>query len=324
MRQLISLAVFALVLAPTADAVAAPTDTAGCSPTAVTRYHPPASNDMPFGVVADRGGAWVAHGSDIDRFRSGRIVAYPIPDGKAAGAGWLTDDGHGTIWFAERGTGRLGTITGTGTITQYEVPRGPNRRAVPQAIVLRPGAVWFTDQANDRLGRLDLASGTYAFFPVPTGDPLGLVQGHDGDLYFTERSVDKVGRFDPRTAAFTEWPLSAGAFPNRLTVDPAGNVWFTELRTSMLGRIDPAGRLHESPLAGGPVGITYSNGMLYAAMAVAGALDEISPTGRLVRSWSLPGANTVLQVSVRDGVAWVTDGFANHVYRVDTACPSSA
>jgi virginiamycin B lyase len=183
--------------------------------------------------------------------------------------------------------------------------------------------VWFTDGANDRIGRLDRGSGKFSFLAVPTGQPLGMVRGHDGDLYFTERGFDKVGRLDPATGLFTEWTLTAGAFPNRLTVDPRGNVWFTELQTSLLGRIDPSGHLHETPLAGGPVGITYGNGYLFAVMFTTGRLDKVSLSGRVVRSWALPGAVGVLQVAVCGPIAWVTDGYADHVYRVDTTSRGS-
>ena len=156
----------------------------------------------------------------------------------------------------------------------------------------------------------------FTFWTVPTADPLGMVRGDDGDLYFTERSVDKVGRLDPATGLFTEWSLTAGAFPNRLTTTPDGSVWFTELDTSALGRIDTSGHLHQYPVVGGPVGIEYRFGHLFAAMYTAGRLTEFDLHAHAVRSWTLPGAVGVLQVSQRGHDIWVTDGFGDHVYRV--------
>lgn len=309
---------------PALPATAAQTPASHCGAGTVTTYVPPAGDGFPFGVVANAGGTWFAHGSTIDRIQGGRIVQYPIPGVTDAGAGWLTDDHHGLIWFTERGTGRLGSIDGAGHIRQYTIPDGTVGVPIPQAIVLIGGGVWFTDALNNRIGRLDLGSGGFDFFTVPTGGPGGMTLGHDGDLYFTERDFDKIGRLDPRTGLFTEWQLTVGASPNRFAVDPRGNVWFTELGTNGLGWIDGRGHVHQIALAGGAVGITFANHHLYTAMYTAGGLDELTPSGQVVKTWSLPGAVGVLQVAVRGPNAWVTDGFGEHVYRVDTACPGDA
>lgn len=313
-------AVLAAALLTSVSATASAETVPACRSGAVTTYLPPAGTDDPFGIVVEDGLTWFAHGATIDTVHAGTITEHAVPDADRADVGWLTTGPRGTVWFADRGTGRLGTIDTAGTVHEIQIPDGPDGTAVPQAIVLRHDTIWFTDQANNRIGALNRSTGAFTFYKVPTADPLGLVQTRDGDLYFTERAVDKVGRLDPATGLFTEWTLTPGAFPNRLTTDHAGDVWFTELRTAQLGRIDTHGRLHETPLPAGPVGIRYAAGHLYAAMATSGQLDVLSLTGRVERSYTLPGADTVLQLAVQLPYVWVTDGFADHVYRVDTRC----
>ena len=289
-------------------------------PGTVTTFVPPAGTNTPFGITDGPGGVYFAHGATIDRLAHGHITELPLPDPTDANAGWLAWDGHSSsLWFADRGVGAIGTITASGVVTEYAIPAGADDVALPQSLVLGPTDVYFTDQNNDRIGRLDKATQQFTFWSVPTADstPLGMVRADDGDLYFTERTVDKIGRLDPATGLFTEWSLDAGAFPNRLAVTPDGSVWFTELRTSEVARIDPTGHLHQYPVVGGPVGLVYNRGHLYAAMNTSGQLAEINLQGRVVRTWTLPGAVGVLQVAAGNGEVWVTDGAADHVYRVD-------
>ncbi len=305
-----------VALAPAADA-----HSNGCSTGAVTSYIPPAGTDGAFGVTQGPGGTWYAHGATINRIVAGKTTEYPVPDPDTADAGWLTrDSAGGQVWFADRGTGRLGTVDVVGRVHEYQIPDGVNGTALPQGIVVGPGShVWFTDQGNDRIGDLDRRTGAFTLYPIPTegGGPLGLTRGPDGNLWFTERGADKVGRMTP-AGAFTEWDLAAGAFPNRIVTGPDRALWFTELRAGNIGRITTAGQLTEVPVAGGPVGITLApDGHLYAAMFLSAQLAQLDDHGQVARTWDVPGA---LQVAASQGALWVTDPFTDTVSEVRTHC----
>jgi virginiamycin B lyase len=290
------------------------------SSTCVRAFQPPPdTGDAPFGVTAGPGGTWYGDGTTISRIRDGRTTTWVVPGvdtSSSPGVGWLTWDGGTHIWFAVRSDGRLGTITGDGTISTVQVPDGADGQAVPQGIVVHPGRdVWFTDQANNRIGDLSLRSGGFTFYTVPSDFPLGLVEGRDHDLYFTERSADKVARLDPRTGLFTEWTLPAGAFPNRLAVTPDGAVWFTALFGEFLGRIKD-GELRMYPIAGGPVGLTYYRGRLWASLFTGSGLAEISLHGTVLRTWTIP--DKPLQVAGSNGRLWLTGDVS--VWSVDPDC----
>jgi streptogramin lyase len=291
----------------------------GCQVGAVISYPPPASTDAPFGVTEGPGGEWYAHGNTIDRIRHGQLERFAIPDA-AADAGWLVWDHHSRyVWFADRGTGRLGTVDAHDNVHEFQIPAGTAGAAVPQGIVLGPGPfVWFTDQVNDRIGRLDVRTGGMSFTttPNPGGTPLGLTRGEDGALWFTERSADVVGRLAPN-GTFTQWQLAADSFPNRIVDGPDGAIWFTELHGGKLGRI-AHGSLTEFPVSGGPVGITVGpDHRLYVAMWSASQVAQVSTDGVVTKTWSVPGA---LQVAVGRHSIWATDPFANAVSETRLDC----
>ena len=258
----------------------------------VASYPSPAdAGGRPFGVTAGPGGTWYSAGNTLNKIHRGSTTTYTVAGVDASdpvGLGWLTWDGRDTIWFAARADGRIGTITGDGTVTTIQVPDGANGPAIVQGFVLHPGRdVWFSDQDSNRIGDYSLITQQFTFYQTPSEGPQSLAEGHDGDLYFVERPVDKVGRLDPRTSLFTEWSLPAGSLPNRIITTPDGAEWFTALFGNYVGRIKD-GYLTTYPVDGGPVGITYSAGRLWTALFTSGGLAELSLRGNVIRTWSTP------------------------------------
>ena len=307
-------AMLTLTVAPVADAASG-----GCAANGIVSYTPAPGTDGAFGITQGPGGTWYAHGDTINRIDNDRREEFPLPGD--ADAGWLTWDGSSSyIWFADRGTGRLGTLNGRGAVHEFQIPDGQNGPAVPQGIVVGPGSfVWFTDQVNDRLGSLDTATGAIEFHSTPTADgsPLGLTRGPDGALWFTERSGDKVGRM-AADGSFREWSLAEGSFPNRIVTGPDGAIWFTELLGGKLGRITMTGALTEYPIDGGPVGITVGpDGQLYVGLFFSAQVARVSTAGAETATWQVPGA---LQVTASRDSVWASDPFSDTVSRVRTHC----
>jgi virginiamycin B lyase len=292
-----------------------------CANGGVSSYPPPAATDNPFGVTAGPGGTWYSAGDRIVRIgANGSVDQFSLPDPDAANAGWLTWPGGDVVWFADRGTGRLGTVDGHGHVVEYQVPNAlTGDSASPNGQVVVDGIVWFTDPPTNRIGRLDPATGQFTMFSVPTADswPLGIAEGPDGALWFTERQGDKVARMSTN-GTFTEWSLLPGAFPNRIVTGPDGALWFTELRTSQIGRITTDGTLTETPIDGGPVGITVGpDGDLYVALSASQQLGRLDQSGHLRQTWDVPGA---LLVAGSRGHLWVTDPFHHSVASVHVTC----
>src|SRR5215472_5869839 len=243
----------------------------------------------------------------------GETTTYFVRSG--ANVGWMTTNpADGSVWFAERAAGRVGRITANGAITEYLLPTFP---AVPQGIVFAPnGFVYVTEQGANAVARLNPTTGQVNDFAVPT--PSSTTQsgalGPDGAIWFIERAAAKVGRMT-LDGQFTEYPLTPGAFPNRIVAGPDGALWFTELFGNKLGRITTAGDLTEYPVPGGPVGITAGkDGQLYVALFSAPGLDRVNLAGQVTGHWDLPGA---LQAATGTGLTiWVADNFGGKVYRI--------
>jgi streptogramin lyase len=127
------------------------------------------------------------------------------------------------------------------TFTAFAVPTSD---ALPYAITPGPdGALWFTEQAGNKVGRFDLTTQSFDEFSVPTSasKPTGIAAGPDGKIWFTEAAGNQVAAIDPSTHAITEVPLpSENPNPTGITAGPDGKVWFTEIGRDEVGVIDPA------------------------------------------------------------------------------------
>ena len=307
MTRMLVLALLILTFAGVAGAEGPPPCDSGCA----TVFSPPgaAPPRTPFGIVrGPLGSVWFALDRSIGRIdRQGDVTTYSLPESNA-NVGWLSTDDEGSVWFVERGTGKLGRVDADGTVTEYSLPTAT---AIPQGIVFAPdGNIYVTEQGANAIARVDPATGAATDIPVPT--PNATVQsgalGADGAIWFIERSAAKVGRMT-LDGQFTEYPLAPGSFPNRIVASPDGALWFTELLGNKLGRITTDGALTEYALPGGPVGITVGkDGRLYVALSTANAIAQVDLAGNATGQWQLPAAATgPLQITTGFGLdIWAT------------------
>src|SRR5207244_3089771 len=97
------------------------------------------------------------------------------------------------------------------SVIEYPLPRA---KAFPHdPAVGADGIVWYTDQANSYIGRLDPATSTVTDYATPTrmSGPHGIVVAPDGGVWYTANFVGRLGRLDPATGAIKEFPLPAEA-----------------------------------------------------------------------------------------------------------------
>jgi len=125
------------------------------------------------------------------------------------------------------------------SIKEWDVPT-PNSR--PHDPAVGPdGALWYTGQMANKLGRLDLRSGQFKEFPLktPGSGPHGLVADGEGNIWFTAIFKHYIGKLDPRTGTITEYPMpDASADPHTPALDGHGTLWFTTERANFVGRLD--------------------------------------------------------------------------------------
>ena len=126
-------------------------------------------------------------------------------------------------------------------IKLFPVPTPGSRPHDPLAT--RDGAIWWTGQLANRLGRLDPKTGTMKEFVLksPHTGPHGLIEDAQGNIWFTGNNLGLIGKLDPQTGAVTEYALPdpKARDPHTLIFDRDGILWFTVQQANMIGRLDP-------------------------------------------------------------------------------------
>ncbi|KQN21437.1 hypothetical protein ASE86_14525 [Sphingomonas sp. Leaf33] len=196
--------------------------------------------------------------------RGGRVEHFVLPSIGAVPI-YVAPGPDGAIWCTELGASRIARVASDGTVTEIEIPTANSR-----PITIKPDplgrAMWFTQEAGGRLGRIDLADPTQLTeYPVPLPHRDAILAGHtfdaDGNLWVQQYVSppaagptvdDYVVRFDKAileapagdlTGVGITWfkAPSQRTVMHRITMGPAGSVWFSELGLDKVGRIDRSG-----------------------------------------------------------------------------------
>ncbi len=126
-------------------------------------------------------------------------------------------------------------------IREWDVPT-PNSHPHDPAVA-PDGALWYTGQMSNTLGRLDPATGEIREYRLktPNSGPHGLVADREGNIWFTANFKGYIGKLDPRTGAITEYPLpdTSAEDPHTPVFDQKGILWFTVQQGNAVGRLDP-------------------------------------------------------------------------------------
>jgi virginiamycin B lyase len=128
------------------------------------------------------------------------------------------------------------------TFKEWQLPTLGSRPHDPLATP--DGAIWYTGQMANTLGRLDPATGAIKEYPLktPFSGPHGLTEDKAGDIWFAANFAGYVGKLDPKTGAITEYkmPDPAARDPHTPLFDKDGILWFTLQNANMIGRLDPS------------------------------------------------------------------------------------
>jgi len=201
---------------------------------------------------------------------SGGVVEYPVPNPISTGSacfgcgqaslGRIVTGADGNLWFTNGGQYKVGRITPSGAITQFDLPAIVGG---PGGITSGPdGNVWITTNALGQ-GRQDWIvrigrDGAVTPFAAGAGNgdfstgPTGITSGPDGNLWFTEFWANRIGRMTP-AGALTEFPIPTfETGPRGIVAGPDGNLWFVEshFNHTAVARITTAGVVTEYPLGG--------------------------------------------------------------------------
>ena len=138
------------------------------------------------------------------------------------------------------------------------------------------GALWFTNQVPDSIGRIT-TSGTATNFTDPSiAFPQGITAGPDGALWFTNGDTASIGRITTG-GAVTNYPDPSVADAIIITSGPDGALWFTNGNNHSIGQLTLT---HAGFVPGAPTVTKVSAGDGQASVSFApGADGSPSTTG---------------------------------------------
>ena len=212
------------------------------------------------------------------------------------------------------------------TIVEYQLPRAG---AFPHDPAVGPdGIVWYTDQRNSTIGRLDPATGSVTDYATPTSasGPHGIIVAPDGSVWYTGNAKGLIGRLDPATGAIKEFSVPAEADDPHTPAWLGGKLWFTAQGANRYGVLDPAtGAVRTWPLrisGSRPYGLVAGpDGRLWMALLGTNMLCRIDPKDGSLREFPLPAAGARprrLQVDP-SGIVWYSDYARGQLGRLDPA-----
>jgi virginiamycin B lyase len=203
---------------------------------------------------------------------------------------------------------------GSGTVTEFPIPR--NGAFPHDPAVSADGTVWYTDQSNSFIGRMDPATGRIIDYPTPTpgSGPHGIEVAADGYVWYTGQAVGVLGRLNPRDGSIEEFSLPDNASHPHTPIIVGGTVWFTDANNNTYGRLDPRTGQVKVYTSTTPNSIPYGmraapDGSIWIAMlgptSWAGWTLRRAPFGSFRCRRSMRGPRR-LQVD-RQGTVWYTD-----------------
>jgi virginiamycin B lyase len=212
------------------------------------------------------------------------------------------------------------------SIKIWPVPTPGSRPHDPLAAA--DGAIWYTGQMHNVLGRLDPKTGAFKEFPLKTAHsgPHGLVEDKQGNIWYTANAAGLIGKLDPKTGEVTEYamPDPEARDPHTLIFDPAGILWFSVQNANKIGRLDP--RTGEIKLVtpptprARPYGLAVnSKGIPFFVEFGAPKVGSIDPNTLKIREYPLPdaGARPRRIAITSDDIVWYTDFARGYLGRLD-------
>jgi virginiamycin B lyase len=213
-------------------------------------------------------------------------------------------------------------------IRMWDVPTLGSRPHDPLAA--KDGAIWWTGQLANKLGRVDPKTGAIREYTLktPHTGPHGLVEDKDGNIWFTGNHAGLIGKLDPKTGLTTEYkmPDPKARDTHTLIFDHDGILWFTVQQANMLGRLDP--KTGEVKLVTSPTPRSRPYGMAVNSKNVvhfvefgANKVATIDSKTMQINEYPLPdpGARPRRIAISPDDMIWYTDFARGFLGRLDPA-----
>lgn len=208
-----------------------------------TEYKPPTATDIGSIAAVIDGSVWMTAPASGLLVRmnpaTGRLQEFTTPTQNAHPDAIIAGK-DGGVWFCESGSNRIARAEpATGVITEFAAPESDAR---PSQLAAVNGAIYFTDLAGGRLGRLSLADGKFQVWPSPSGptsQPAAIGADSAGKIWYTESNASRLVRFDPAAQKFSFFVLSYDyADARAMARDSHGRLWIALPHANKLADIE--------------------------------------------------------------------------------------
>ena len=232
---------------------------------------------------------------------------------------------EGQIWYTAQRQGALGIIDiASGEIRQIPLGEG----SAPHGVIQGPdGKAYITDGGQNAIVRYDPATGRIDVWRLPedsgyTNLNTGVFDAEGAHWFTGQNGV--YGKADPATGKVWVWKDPEGRGPYGIAATPEGEIYYSSLAGSHLGRIDRSTgsvTMIEPPDEGAGLRRVWadSSGDLWVSGWNSGKLYRYHPDSGVWDQWPLPvaGARTyAIYVDERDWV-WLSDFNSNTTYLFD-------
>jgi virginiamycin B lyase len=206
----------------------------------------------------------------------------------------------------------------------------PTPRANPHdPAVGTDGALWFTEQFVNKLGRLDPATGMIREYPLKTNKsgPHGLVADREGNIWYTGNYAGLIGKLNPRTGEVTEYkmPDPKASDPHTPVFDQQGVLWFTVQGGNFVGRLDPRTGKIDLKLVATRDALPYGmgingKGIPFFCEFGTNKIARIDPKTMEITEYKLPESARPRRMAIAaDDKIYFTDFEGGHLGRLDPA-----
>ncbi|MHB8567161.1 MAG: Vgb family protein [Nitrososphaerales archaeon] len=155
----------------------------------------------------------------------------------------LTIDKQGNVWFTEIFGNKLGEITTSGNLSEFNIPLSAQYLEPSGITVDNSDRIWFTIAGAD--GVASFYQGQYHFYNL-TGlivSPVGIAADDYGNLWITQHGPSFLSEFNPASGFFktisTSIPPLNSSYPYFVYTSPSGNIWFNEHYGNAIARYNP-------------------------------------------------------------------------------------
>ena len=184
--------------------------------------------------------------------KTGKVTTYPLPPDmnkamaqvnmvRAESAGvdgkvWAQNNGFAAIHRLDLASGNIETIA------PFKEAKAGENHNIYDIVPDSQNNVYFTDFAQQDIGRVDAKTEKVTFYELPTKKSAprrGMMDAQDR-MWFGEYRANRIGMFDTKTEKFTEWQMALPwAAPYDVTVDKNGEAWTGSMMNDRVSRLDP-------------------------------------------------------------------------------------